>query len=106
MVSGQPLFHHGFDLAGHETLVARYRIRLLFDEKGHVRVLLEAVAHAIEVQVKTRLSKLAQTRLCRKTVEVWADTGSEQVRLRNSRRKHFLSVRALTTQTAERIEKD
>src|SRR5689334_11391696 len=103
MVSGQPLFHHGFDLAGHETLVARDRIRLLFDEKGHVWVLLEAVAHAIEVKVKTRLSELAQARLCCEAVEVRADTSSEKVRLRDSRRKHFRSARALTAQSAERI---
>ena len=59
VVPGQALFHHGSDLAGHETLVARHRIRLLFDEKGHVWVLLEAVAHSIEVQVKTLLPEFS-----------------------------------------------
>ncbi|HLN30614.1 MAG TPA: hypothetical protein VK395_22935 [Gemmataceae bacterium] len=51
----QPSFDHILDAGANLLIVAADCFRLLLDQQGDIRVLLEAVARSVEVQVKTLL---------------------------------------------------
>ena len=63
--------------------------------------MLEAVAYAVEVEVQARLFEFAQTCLCRKTVEVRANTGFQQLALRDAGRQRFGAPANLASKAAE-----
>ena len=86
-LAGETLFDHLPDAGLNTGLVAGHGLGLLFDQQRDVGVLLEAVAHAIEVQVQAPLLEFLQARLDGGAVEIRPDARAEQVGLADAWRK-------------------
>ena len=104
--AGQPLFEHRPDAAAYAAVVAGHGFGLLLDEQGHVGILLEAVAHAVEVEIQALLPELFQAGLRGRAVEVGANADPQQLGLGDSRRQQVAVLAPGTAQPAERVQQD
>ena len=70
---GQAGLDHLLDAGADLLVVAADHVGLLLDQQRDVRVLLEAVAGPVEVQVEALFLEFLQAGQCRRAVEVGAD---------------------------------
>ena len=89
-----------------QLFIARHRLGFLLNEQCHIRVFLEAVANAVEMQVKALLLQLLQARENGRAVEVGTDADGQQFRFGDARRQNLGFTAALSTQAAEGIHQD
>ena len=106
VMTGQTGFDHLLNAAKNSLLVAGDNVGLLLDQQRDVRVLLEAVAGAVEMEIEALLPEFLQACLGGGAVQVGADANREKFCLGDAGGQDFALFGSVAAQTAKGVHED